>query len=77
MADVKVQVEKRDSLGVVTKILASALGVLVLMVAIISYNNPGITGYSVFQGMYGGASEFIIIALLAIVIFLYVRVHQK
>jgi len=78
MSEVKiVNGGKRDVLKSLTKFLTIALGVLTAVVIVISYDNPGITGYTVFSGVYGAASPFILIFLLVIIIYMYVKLHKE
>ena len=60
-----------------TDYLTVALAILTGFIILVSYNNPGITGYSVFSSTYGSASPFIIVLLLAVIIFLYVRLNRQ
>lgn len=78
MVRVKVVKGKRkDLMSRLTDYLTIALAILTGFIILISYNNPSITGYSVFSTTYGAASPFIIILLLAVIIFLYVRLNRS
>ncbi|MEK6861368.1 MAG: hypothetical protein AABY07_05335 [Nanoarchaeota archaeon] len=78
MSEVKiVNGEKKDVLKSLTKFLTIALGILTGVVIIISYDNPGITGYTVFSGVYGVASPFVLIFLLLVIIYMYVKLHKE
>ncbi len=69
--------EKRDVLRTLTKILTVVLAALTGVVVLVSHDNPGITGYAVFSNFYGGASPYILVALVIVIIYLYVRMHKK
>ena len=78
MSRVKIVNRKRkDLMGKLTDYLTVALAILTGFIILISYNNPSVTGYSVFSNTYGAASPFIIILLLAVIIFLYVRLNKQ
>ena len=68
--------EKPDLFTRLTTYLTVALGLLTGFILLVSFGNPDLTGYSVFSSTYGAASPFIIIALLAVIIFLYLRVTK-
>ncbi len=75
MVAVKVVNEgKKDLLGSLTKYLTISLSILTLLIIFISHETS-ITGYSVFSGTYGAASPFLITGLLAVIIFLYLRMR--
>lgn len=77
MSRVKIVNGKRKNLlERLTGYLTVALAVLTGFILIVSYQNPSITGYSVFTDTYGAASPLIIIGLLVAVIFLYTRIHK-
>ncbi len=68
--------EKKESwLGRLTKYLTVSLAILTGLIVILVHDNPSITGYSVFSGVYGSYSPFIIVTLLVIVIFAYVKLR--
>ena len=75
MSAVKIEAKQTDRMHSLTKFLAIALGLMTLVIVFISHDNPGITGGAVFQGVYGGASPFIVLALLLVVIYLYTRLR--
>ncbi|MBS3144426.1 hypothetical protein J4208_02470 [Candidatus Woesearchaeota archaeon] len=78
MQQVKIETrEKTDLFTRLTTYLTIALGMLTGFILFVSYDNPSLTGYSVFSTTYGSASPFIIIALLAVIVFLYLRVTRK
>ena len=79
MVAVKIQTEKRNWLHTVTTYLTVALAVVTLAIIVISHDNPEVrvTGYSVFSDTYGGASPFIILGLLVVIIFLYLRIRRE
>ena len=69
--------EKKDLHHKLTTYLALSLGLLVALIVLVSHDNPQLTGYSVFSGVYGQASPFVILVLLFTVIFLYHRLHKE
>jgi len=69
--------EKPDLFARLTTYLTIALGLLTGFILLVSHGNPGLTGYSVFSSTYGSASPFIIIALLVVIVFLYLRVTKR
>lgn len=76
----KVNIETREKPDLFTRLttyLTIALGLLTAFIILVSYGNPGLTGYSVFSNTYGSASPFIIVGLLAVIIFLYLRVTKE
>lgn len=58
-------------------VLTVSLGILVGVIVVFTHDNPSITGYSVFSGTYGGASPFIIVFLLLVIIAMYVKLHRE
>ncbi len=78
MQKVKIETrEKKDLFSRLTTYLTVALGLLTGFIVLVSYGNPSLTGYSVFSNTYGGASPFIIVGLLGVIIFLYLRVTKE
>ena len=79
MVAVKIVDEKRNWMHSVTKWLTVALAVLTGAIVVISHDNPAVkmTGFSVFSNTYGGTSPYIILALLVVIIFLYVRITRE
>ena len=59
------------------KILSVSLAVLLGVIILFSYQNPSISGYSVFEGVYGSASPFVILFLLVVIIYLYFKLHKE
>ncbi|GEM_PF-2376366 len=78
MQNVKIETrEKVDLFSRLTTYLTVALGLLTGFIILVSYGNPSLTGYSVFSNTYGASSPFIIVGLLAVIIFLYLRVTKE
>ena len=78
MVAVKIIAEKKgkeDWLSRLTKYLTVSLALLTGVIVLLVHDNPSITGYSVFSGVYGTFSPFIIVLLLVIVIFVYLKVR--
>lgn len=59
-----------------TKVLTVSLALLTLVVIFVSYDNPSITGNTVFSNIYGGASSYVIVFVLFAVIYLYYRLAK-
>ena len=78
MQKIKIETkEKADLFTRLTTYLTVALGLLTGFIVLVSYGNPSLTGYSVFSNTYGTASPFIIVGLLGVIIFLYMRVTKE
>jgi len=75
MSAVKIRTKKGDRLHSLTKFLSIALGLMTAVIIFISYENPGITGGAVFNNVYGAASPFVILVVLAVVIYLYTKLR--
>ena len=72
-----VQTEKKDTLKSLTKILTVSLAVLTGIIILFEHDNQGITGYAVFNGVYGAASPFILVVVLLVIIGLYIKLHHS
>ena len=78
MSRVRIERGKRkDLMSRLTDYLTISLAILAGFIILVSHNNPSITGYSVFSTAYGTASPYVLILLLAVIIFLYVRVNRE
>lgn len=75
MATVKIQTQQETLSHRMTRWLAVALGLMTAVIIFMSHDNPSITGGAVFQNVYGGASPFVILFVLIVVIYLYHKLH--
>lgn len=71
MSRVKIETEQETFSHRFTRWLALALGLMTAVIIFLSHDNPGITGGAVFEQVYGGASPFVILFVLVVVIYLY------
>ena len=75
MATVKIQTQQETLSHRFTRWLAVALGLMTAVIIFLSHDNPSITGGAVFSNVYGGASPFVILFVLVVVIYLYRRLQ--
>ncbi len=75
MSKVKIQTEHETGVHKMTRWLAIVLGLMTAIIIFISHDNPSITGGAVFSNVYGGASPFVILFVLVVVIYLYKKLH--
>jgi uncharacterized membrane protein YphA (DoxX/SURF4 family) len=74
----RMRIEKRRDgqlTHTLTRVLSVALGLMTLAIIFISHDNPSITGGAVFDNVYGSASPFVILFVLMVVIYLYMRLR--
>ena len=75
MAMVKIQTQQETLAHRLTRWLAVVLGLMTAIIIFLSHDNPSITGGAVFSNVYGGASPFVILFVLVVVIYLYRRLQ--
>ncbi len=75
MGAVKIEATQQTTAHKMTKLLTVFLGLLTVAVIFISHSNPSITGGAVFSKVYGGASPFVILFVLGVVIYLYMKLR--
>lgn len=75
MSAVKIETDPETTTHKLTRWLAVFLGLMTLAVVFLSHDRPGITGGAVFSKVYGGASPFVILFVLLVVIYLYMRLR--
>lgn len=79
MVAVKIIADRKEKISWIsrlTKYLTVSLAILAGFIILVVNDNPSITGYSVFNGVYGTFSPFIIVLLLVIVIFAYLKIKE-
>ena len=72
---VKIETNSETTVHKLTRWLAILLGLMTVAIIFISNSNPTITGGAVFNRVYGGASPFVILFVLVVVIYLYLKLR--
>lgn len=75
MSTVKIQTQQEPVSHRLTRWLAVVLGLMTAVIIFLSHVNPSITGGAVFSNVYGGASPFVILFVLVVVIYLYHKIR--
>lgn len=75
MGAVKINTSHETTTHKLTRWLAVVLGLMTFVIIFLSHDNPSITGGAVFNRVYGGASPFIILFVLVVVVYLYMKLR--
>lgn len=69
--------EKTSTISKLTRFLTLVLALFTGLIILVAHDNPSLTGYAVFNGVYGAASPYLIVFLVLIIVVLYVQLHKK